>query len=341
MQNAPESDGHVEAKKLPAIVILGTGGTIAAAGASAVNTSDYVLKYGVESVIASVPEVHFFAKISGEQVANVPSQDIGNDLLLLLAKRVNVLLASESVDGIVITHGTDTMEETAYFLNLVIKSKKAVVFVGAMRPSTAISADGPLNLLNAVKVAASPKSRGKGVLIVLNDRIGAARFMEKRHTTGTDAFSMDEYGVIGSVVDSVVEFHSDPLRIHTVESDFDVSDIDELPAVDIVYGYQGIGPHLFSAAIASGARGLVFAATGNGTLSTAAKHAATLACENGVAFVRSTRVGKGLVSFKSTDVELNTIASNSLNPQKARLLLMLALTRTNERQRIQDYFDSY
>ena len=335
----PSSLETFESPTRPHIVILGTGGTIAAAASSVANTTDYALTHGIDAVISAVPQLRAVARISGEQVVNVSSQEINSEVLLILAKRVNDLLRSDTVDAVVITHGTDTMEETAYFLNLVVKSTKPVVMVGAMRPSSAMSADGPLNLLNAVTVAAAPQSKGMGVLIVLNDRIGAARYMVKTHTFGTDAFSGQEYGVVGSVVDGKVDFHMAPLRIHTSHSDFDVSGLDTLPAVDIIYGFQGAGLHLFEAAISAGVQGIVFAATGNGTLSEVAKKAAVLAQARGIAFVRSTRVVEGAVSIKSNDVEFNTVASNSLNPQKARVLLTLALTLTNDRERLQNYFD--
>ena len=165
-----KSLNHLEAKNLPSIIILGTAGTIAAAAASVANTTDYALAHGVEAVSRAVPQVHSIATISGEQIVNVSSQEINNSVLLTLAKRVNILLHSDSIDGIVITHGTDTMEETAYFLNLVVKSTKPVVLVGAMRPSTALSADGPLNLLNAVAFAASQRSDGLGGVWVLKSR---------------------------------------------------------------------------------------------------------------------------------------------------------------------------
>ena len=329
------------ATPLPRVVILGTGGTIAAAAAVATNTTDYELTHGIETVLAAVPEMQAYAQVSAEQVVNLPSQEIDNATLLRLALRINDLLASNDVDGIVVTHGTDTMEETAYFLNLVVKSVKPVVFVGAMRPSTALSADGPLNLLNSIKVAASPIAAGKGVLLVLNDCIGAARHMVKTHTTATGAFRSQEFGCIGTVVDANVDFHSQPLRTHTIASDFDVAHIAALPQVDIVYGYQNAGSYLIDAAINAGAKGIVYAGTGNGTLSEAAKCGAARAREQGVVFVRATRVGGGTVTGHRFDSELDTVAANSLNPQKARILLALALTITSDRRRLQGYFDQY
>ncbi len=329
------------ASQLPRIVILGTGGTIAAAAGTSTNTTNYDLAHGIEAVLAAVPEMQLFARVSAEQVVNLPSQEMDNTTLLQLARRINDLLVSDEVDGIVVTHGTDTMEETAYFLNLVVKSAKPVVLVGSMRPSTALSADGPLNVLNAVKVAVAPSAAGKGVLMVLNDRIGAARHTVKTHTTATDAFSAPECGFIGSVIGAVVDFHSEPLRVHTIASDFDIGQMASLPQVDILYGYQNVGAYLIDAAIDAGAKGIVYAGTGNGTLSEAAKRGAARARAQGVAFVRATRVGGGSVTAHRFDTELDTVAANSLNPQKARILLALALTLTHDPQRLQNYFNRY
>lgn len=326
---------------LPHVVILGTGGTIAASATAATNTTDYALTQGIGAVVRAVPQMRSYARISAEQVVNLPSQEVDNAALLQLARRINVLSATDDVDGIVVTHGTDTMEETGYFLNLVVKTTKPVVIVGAMRPSTALSADGTLNLLNAVKVAATPEAAGKGVLLVLNDRIGAARHTVKTHTTAVDAFAAPEGGWIGTVVGDSVDFHAQPLRIHTMHSAFDLAQVTVLPSVDIVYGYQGAGSHLLEAAIDAGARGIVYAATGNGTMSEAAKRGAAIARARGVAFVRSTRVGGGSVTPHRVDDELGTVAANSLNPQKARILLMLALTLSSDRHQMQTFFDCY
>lgn len=329
----------VTASPLPRVVILGTGGTIAAAATETTNTTDYTLAHGIDAVLAAVPQMQSFARVSAEQVVNLPSQEVDNLTLLQLARRINLLLASDMADGIVITHGTDTMEETAYFLHLVVKSAKPVVLVGAMRPSTALSADGPLNLLNAVKVAASPAAVGKGVLMVFNDRIGSARHTVKSHTTATDAFSAPDCGFIGSVVGTDVDFHTRVLRAHTLHTEFDITSITVLPPVDIVYGYQNAGTHLIDAAIAAGAKGIVYAATGNGTLSEASKRGVAHARAQGLVFVRSTRVGGGSVTAHRVDQELDTVAANSLNPQKARILLSLALTLTDDPRRVQTFFD--
>lgn len=329
------------ASPLPRVVILGTGGTMAAAATATTNTTDYELTHGIEAVLAAVLEMRAYARVSAEQAVNLPSQEVDNATLLRLALRINDLLASNDVDAVVVTHGTDTMEETAYFLNLVVKNVKPVVFVGAMRPSTALSADGPLNLLNAIKVAASQIAAGKGVLLVLKDCIGAARHMVKTYTTSTGAFAAPEYGCIGTVVGANVDLHSQPLRKHTIATDFDVARIAALPQVDIVYGYQNAGSYLIDAAINAGAKGIVYAGTGNGTLSEAAKRGAARARAQGVAFVRASRVGGGTVTGHRYDSELDTVAANSLTPQKARILLALALTITPDRELLQGYFDQY
>ena len=188
------------AAELPNVVILATGGTIAGRGGSATQMTGYNPgEIGVQILINAVPEIKQYANVSGEQVANIGSFAMTHEVWLKLAKRVNELLASPAVDGIVITHGTDTLEETAYFLNLVVKSDKPVVLVGAMRPATAISADGPVNLLNAVRLAGSPKARGKGVLVGMNDQINGARDVTKTNTTHVETFKSWELGYLGYI----------------------------------------------------------------------------------------------------------------------------------------------
>lgn len=325
---------------LPRIAVLGTGGTIASSGGSATQLHDYDVTATLGEVLSAVPQLGEIATISSEQVLNIPSHDIDNAMLLNIARRVSAALDDPGIDGVVITHGTDTLEETAYFLNLVVKSNKPVVVVGAMRPASALSADGPLNLYNAVRVATAPAARGKGVLVLLNDRIVAARHAAKRHTTGTDAFRAAEYGTLGEVSAGMVRFLCAPLLLHTTATDFSVGQIDDLPLVDIIYDHQSARSHFYQSAIAAGARGIVLAGTGNGSLSTAARAGAREALEHGVRVVRASRVGDGTVTPLSEDEALQTIAANSLNPQKARILLMLALTKTSDFRAIQRYFDT-
>lgn len=326
---------------LPNIKILATGGTIAGADKSKTSTTEYKAGVvGVESLIEAVPEMKDIANVSGEQVVNVGSTNIDNKTLLKLGKRVNKLLSQEDVDGIVVTHGTDTLEETAYFLNLIVKSDKPVVVAGSMRPSTAISADGPSNLYNAVKVAGAPDAKGKGTLVVLNDRIASARYVTKTNTTATDTFKSEEMGYVGTIADDIY-FHNEMTRKHTKDTEFSISGLDKLPQVDILYGYQNDGSYLFDAAVKAGAKGIVFAGSGNGSLSDAAEKGAVSAVKKGVTVVRSTRTGNGVVTPNGDYVKNGLLASNSLNPQKARILLMLALTKTDDPKKIQDYFNEY
>ena len=328
--------------KLPTVVVLGTGGTIASSGAAGTQLSDYKVGKGVDALIAAVPEMGQIARFEYEQVSNIESYLIGDEVLLKLAQRVNHWLAQPDITGVVITHGTDTLEETGYFLNLVVQSDKPVVLVGAMRPSTAISADGPLNLFHAVVVATSPQSVGRGVMVVMNDRILAARYVTKGHTTGVDAFVIPEQGALGVVSGRDVQYFNQTTRVHTVQSGLHIHAAqDKLPAVDIVYDHQGAGLHMYQAALQAGVQGIVLAGTGNGSLSGVARQGALLAASNGVAFVRSTHVGQGSVRPSVKDAEFNCIASQSLNPQKARILLRLALLKTRERVALQQIFDTY
>ncbi|AKU31344.1 MULTISPECIES: type II asparaginase [Bacillus] len=329
-------------KSLSNIKVLATGGTIAGSSDSNTDTTGYKSgALGIDKVIASVPQLKDIANVTGEQVANVGSENVDNALLLKLAKRVNQLLNDDQVDGIVVTHGTDTLEETAYFLHLVVKSDKPVVVVGSMRPASAISADGPLNLYHAVKIASTKEAKGKGVMVTLNDRIASARFITKTNTTTTDSFKSLEQGYIGEVAGEVVSFYNEPTRKHTTDSEFDISKLKELPQVDILYGYQNDQKYVYDAAVKEGAKGIVVAAAGNGTMSTEAINGATDAVKKDVVIVRSSRAGNGIVTHEKMDDEHHFVSSDSLNPQKARILLMLALTKTKDPDKIQSYYEQY
>ena len=327
---------------LPKVLVLGTGGTIAASGSVATQLSDYSVGTSVDALIQAVPELKQLARFDFEQIANIKSFLIGDEVLLKLAHRVNVGLADPDVRAVVITHGTDTLEETAYFLNLVVNSDKPVVLVGAMRPATALSADGPLNLFHAVSVAVHPDSVGKGVIVVMNDRMVSARHVSKHNTTFVDTFNLTEQGCLGTVSGVAVGYDAAPVQRHTVQSELHLSpSVKNLPAVDIIYEHQGAGLHLYQASIASGARGIVLAGTGNGSMSDVAIAAAELAAAAGIAFVRSTRVGQGRVGVSINDKSHGTVAAQSLNPQKARILLRLALLKTNDREVLQRIFNEY
>ena len=307
-------------------MILATGGTIAGSGATSTTTVGYTAAtVGVDALLNSVPELKKVANVRGEQVFQIASENMNNDYWLKLAKRVNTLLAQDDVDGIVITHGTDTIEETAYFLDLVVKSRKPVVVVGAMRPSTAISADGPINLYNATLVAASEEAIGKGVLVVLNDQINAARDVTKSNTSTADTFRTPDLGMLGYVQGNKPYFYHLSARKNTVDTEFDIANLDTLPQVDIVYGYANMGRTPVDALVAAGVKGLVHAGVGDGSLANAVKPALIEARKKGVVIVRSSRVGSGIVARngEANDDELDFVVSDTLNPQKARILLMV------------------
>jgi len=327
------------------VVILATGGTIAGTGATSTTTVGYTAAtVGVARLIEAVPELKKVANVKGEQVFQIASENMNNDYWLKLAKRVNELLAQDDVDGIVITHGTDTIEETAYFLNLVVKSKKPVVVVGAMRPSTAISADGPVNLYNAVTLAGSEEAVGKGVLVVLNDQINGAREVTKTNTSNADTFRSWELGFLGYMQDNRPYFYRVSTRKHTVDTEFDVSKLESLPQVDIVYGYANMNRVAVDAFVGAGAKAIVHAGVGDGSLARPAVEPALIdARKKGVIIVRASRVGNGIVARngEAKDDEMDYVVSDSLNPQKARILVMLALTRSSDTKEIQRMFYTY
>lgn len=330
-------------KKLPNVVILATGGTIAGAAASGTQAAYTSGAVTIDAMLAAVPGIKDLANIKGEQLSNVGSQDMTLDIMLKLANRINALLAQDNVDGVVVTHGTDTMEETAYFLNLVVKSDKPVVLVGSMRPSTAVSADGPLNLFNAVGVAADPNAKGRGVLVVMNDWIHAAHSLTKTSTTAVQTFMSPLRGLVGVSSYGKNDFYNTPQWKHTTGSEFDVTNVTQLPRVDILYAYADMSPDLIDASVANGARGIVIAGVGNGNMNKSSLEAAGRAARKGVVVVRSSRVATGTVgrNVEVNDDELNLVASDELNPQKARILLMLALLKSRTAIEIQNLFYNY
>ncbi len=324
--------------RLPHIVILATGGTIAGSAASNTQTTGYKAgAIGVQTLINAVPEISKIAHVEGEQVANIGSENMTSDIILQLSKRVNALLARDDVDGVVITHGTDTLDETPYFLNLTVKSNKPVVFTAAMRPATAISADGPMNLLEAVTVAADPEAGGRGVM-VLNDRIGAARFVTKTNATSLDTFRASEEGYLGVVVGGKPQFETRVDKVHTLRSVFDVRQLKALPKVVIIYGYQDDPEYMYDAAIAHHADGIIYAGTGAGSVSVRSAAGIKKAQQAGIVVVRASRTGSGVVP---PDDSQPGLVADSLNPAKARILLMTALTQTKNPQLIQQYFHTY
>jgi L-asparaginase len=331
------------AQRLPNIVILATGGTIAGAAATGTQAGYTSGAVGIDTMVNAVPGITKLANIKGEQISNVGSQDMSFDILLKVAKRINELARTDAVDGFVITHGTDTMEESAFFLNLTVKTTKPVVMVGSMRPSTAVSADGPLNLYNAVGVAADPKATGRGVLVVMNDWILDAHSLTKTSTTAVQTFMSPIRGAVGVANYGKNDFYKRPEWPHTTESEFDISRVTALPRVDILYADVDASADLIDCAVEKGAKGIVIAGVGNGNMTKPALDALAAQAKKGIVCVRSTRVATGVVgrNVEVEDDKLGLVASLGLNPQKARVLLRLALTKTQDVKQIQKYFDEY
>jgi L-asparaginase len=339
--NGSAKDGG-DAKR-PCIAVLATGGTIAGTAASPTDAAYAPARLDVEAMIASVPGIGALATIRAEQMANVASQDMTFAIMIALANRINALLKSGKVDGVVVTHGTDTMEETAFFLNLTVKSRRPVVMTGSMRPATAMSADGPLNLYNAVAVAADPAAAGRGVLVVMNDRIHGAHSLTKTNTTAVETFLSPLTGFIGTVNYGQTQYFRAPFRRHTDSSEFDVNGVTELPRVDILYACADMPADLVDCSVAQGARGIVVAGDGNGNMNAPTLARAARAAAVGVVIVRSSRVASGTVSrnMEVDDDRLGFVAADELNPAKARILLMLALLTERRLADIQALYYTY
>ncbi|EOI5284052.1 type II asparaginase, partial [Campylobacter jejuni] len=300
------------------IAILGTGGTIAGFIDSTIATTGYTAgAIDIDVLIKAVPQIRDLADISWEQIANIDSSNMCDEIWLRLAKKIAKLFA-EGIDGVVITHGTDTMEETAYFLNLTIKSDKPVVLVGAMRPSTAISADGPKNLYNAVALVANKEAKNKGVMVAINDKILSARGVVKTHSLNVDAFSSPDFGDLGYIVDGKVFFYNNVTKAHTKNAPFDVSKLTSLPKVDILYSYSNDGSGVAAKALFEhGTKGIVVAGSGAGSIHKNQKDVLKELLKKGLKVVVSSRVVAGCVAVSDSDEKLGFISAEDLNPQKA------------------------
>ncbi|KAL1639520.1 hypothetical protein SLS58_007824 [Diplodia intermedia] len=309
---------------LPNITIFATGGTIASQGSSSAQTVGYQVGLGVQALVDAVPEVLNISNVYGQQIANVGSQNINSSILLQLARNITEELEKDDVQGVVVTHGTDTMEETAFYLDLVINSTKPVVVVGAMRPATALSADGPLNLYQGVSLAASEKAKGRGVMIALNDRIGSAFYTQKNNANSLDTFYATEQGQLGFFINQIPYFYYTPASVPNKPHFPPSPSATALPTVAVVYTHQDDVAALVPAAVAAGAQGIVFAGSGAGSIDDAVKEAASAAFnETGTAMVASRRTPDGFVPKE--DVEEWMVAAGWLNPSKSRILLQLAL----------------
>ena len=320
----------------PGVTIYATGGTIAGKAESDTATTGYKAgAIGVQDLVSAVPAIANVATVQSEQIANTASGNINQAILLKLSKAINQQLKNPDTHGAVVTHGTDTLEETAFFLDLTVKSDKPVVVVGAMRPATAISADGPMNLLEAVTLAASPRADKRGVMVLLNDRIGSAFYTTKTNATALDTFKANEQGYLGAFYAGKPYFFYQPALPENKPS-FDVSDKTTLPKVDILYSYQDQDSDFLSTAIEHGAKGVVIAGSGNGATSSGVKEEIRKAMAKGIPVVLSTRTGNGYVTAKTKE---DGIGSGVYNPQKARILLSLALADGDNMEKIRSYFE--
>ena len=310
--------GGTEPKKR--VVILATGGTIAGAGDQGKETGYKPGELSVESLVAAVPGIEKLADIQTVQVCNLNSDDITSEIWIELSNTINKLAKDSGVAGFVITHGTDTMEETAWFLNMTVKTEKPVVLTGSMRPATSLSADGPMNLYQAVCVAANKKSAGKGVLVVFSDVIISARAMAKQSSFSVTAISAGTVGSIGVVRNDSVDYYESPSKKHTVATEFSVKNVKTLPNVNIVYFAVDSDPEILRFA-ASRSDGLVIAGAGAGEFS---QKFVEVIDGLKIPVAISSRVKEGIITQDAVLCK-NTVAANDLSPQKAAILLMLAL----------------
>ena len=324
---------------LPNVSILATGGTIAGSASSATNSEYTAGKVMIDTLVNAVPQLKEVADIKGEQIASTASGNLTEKDWFKLANRINELLATDDTNGIVITHGTDTIEETAYFLNLVVKSDKPVVLVGSMRPSTAISADGPMNLYNAVSLAADESAKGKGVMVVLNDVIHSARGVTKTHTHNVNTFETRNGGPLGYISYGNPTWVRESTYKHTYQTEFDIKDIQKLPVVDIMYMHIGAPADAIDYYVNDRkVDGMVFAGSGNGSLTTPLQVEMEKYSKE-LPFIRASRTGDGNTPDVSYYPEFP--GSKGLSAQQARILLKLALTETDDVKEIGEYFSKY
>lgn len=330
---------------LPRIFILATGGTISGVSHNSTDTTNYRAgMLNIDDLLATVPSLKFIARIEAEQIANIDSKDFTFSLWQMLISRIQALCMDDTIDGIVITHGTDTLEETAYALHLTLHEDKPIILTAAMRPATSISPDGPMNLLNAVIVAANPETRGQGVLVLFNNRIHSARDVRKVSTYAIDAFESSEFGALGYVQGGRVEFVRSMTRGRPTKNSKPLIVTNIWPVVDIVTSYVGVSRIAVDALIRAGASGVVVAGTGNGSIHITLQHALSDAAKQGIAVVRTSRTGSGHVMRNGAvnDNALHFISAGSLSPYKARVLLILALVNgITEPIALQKLFDKY
>lgn len=327
------------------VVVVATGGTIAGAGASSTNSATYTAaKVPVDDLLNAVPQIQNLANVTGVQALQVASESITDKELLTIARKVNELVKRPDVNGVVITHGTDTLEETAYFLSLTVHTDKSIVVVGSMRPPSALSADGPLNLYSAVALAAADNAKNKGVFVLMNDNIFAARDVSKTINIHTDAFA-SQWGPLGTLVEGKPYWFRSVAKRFNNASEFNIENIkgDALPLVQIVYGSGNMLPDAYTAYARAGAKAIIHAGTGNGSVAKNIVPTLTELQQRGIQIIRSSRVPQGFVlrNAEQPDDKYNWVVAHDLNPQKAKLLTALALTQTRDAKEIQRMFWEY
>lgn len=328
--------------KKPGIALLSLGGTLVS---TAIRTTDPF--YGrpsldISHVLASLPAMEELATLQHETLVNVTSQEITHDVLLSLGKRIQQLVADPHVDGIVVTQGTNTLEEVAYFVHLIAQTEKPIVFTGAMRPANAIGQDGTRNLYNAIRLASSAEAAGKGVLITFNDSIISARDAAKLNATGTANFLGNTFAALGYLHGGRPYFQRTPLKRHTSRSEFCVNTLTHFPRVCILYGHLGIDPAFVRGFIKQGIQGIVSAGMGEGYQPLTTTHALADAAKQGITVVRCARTGQGTVHYDAhTDETYGFVPGDSLTPQKAYILLSIALNKTKQRHDLQRIFSEY
>jgi L-asparaginase len=330
----PQTQAAAVRPALPRVRLIATGGTIANRDGA---------RLTAEELVKSIPGVERYARPEFEQFANLPSGALSLDQWLDLARRINTLFKDDAdISGVVVTSGTDTLEELAYFLHLTIHSDKPVVIVGSMRSPDALGYEGAANLLDGYRVAADPASRGKGVLVVLNDEINSAREVTKTDAWRLETFQTHGYGVLGVVDPDRVTYHRTVVRRHTKDSEFDLTPVQALPRVDIALVYQGATGDVIESMVDKGAKGIVVATAGGGALSGTQADGIDYAIRKRVFVVMTTRTGSGRIAARrGSESGAFEIEGEDLAPVKARILLMLALTRTKDPAEIQRMFTEY
>ena len=328
---AQQAPSPAPASALPKVVLFGTGGTISNRAGG---------RMTVDELIKSIPNLDRFVRAEGEQVLNVASGQITMDQWLDLSRRVNDRFKKDAeLAGAVVTSGTDTLEELAYFLHLTVRDPRPVVVVGAMRNPSTLGYEGAANLEDAFRVAAEPQSKGMGALVVLNDEINSAREVTKADSRLLSTFTSRDYGVLGTIFDRVVFFRK-PVRRHTAQSEFDVFAIKELPRVDVILTYQGAPGDIIKAAVDAGAKGIVIAGVGAGGTSGTQGEGTKYAVDKGAYVVTTTRTGGGGVPGGGRGTS-RFVNGDDLLPVKARILLMLALATSSDPAEINRMFREY